>query len=102
MLRPPKNGLSGWIKNIRSGLAAVAKNPKLHLTWTTWKMMTWTMASKKIKSLSSVNEVMETASEEELVFIASTNPTLLHNLCALWSLEIQLKEEGKSFKNFDN
>ena len=65
-------------------------------------MMTWIMASKKIKSLSSVNEVMETASEEELVFIASTNPTLFYNLCMLWSLENQLKEEGKSFKNFDN
>jgi hypothetical protein len=65
-------------------------------------MMTLNMASKKVKGLSSVNEVMETASEEELVFIASTNPTLFHNLCMLWSLENQLKEEGKSFKNFDN
>lgn len=102
MLRPPKNGPNGWTKNIQNELVAAVKNLRLHLIWITLRMMTWTMASKKIKSLSSVNEVMETASEEELVFIASTNPNLFHNLCMLWSLENQLKEEGKSFKNFDN
>ena len=60
------------------------------------------MASKKTTSLFSVSEIMETTPDEELVFIASTNPTLFYNLCMLWSLENQLKEEGKSFKNFDN
>jgi hypothetical protein len=60
------------------------------------------MASKKSVSLFSVSEIMETTPDEELVFIVSSNPTVLESLCMFWSLELQLKKENKLTSNFIN
>jgi hypothetical protein len=60
------------------------------------------MASKKVNSLFSVSEIMETTPDEELVFIISSNPSILESLCMFWSLELQLRKERKPISNFNN
>lgn len=55
-------------------------------------------------SLSSkyltVGGAMESMTDEDLVFIATYNFPLLEIMCEAWSLELQLKKEGK-LENFD-
>jgi hypothetical protein len=55
-----------------------------------------TLTSKSL----SVGGAMEAMSDEDLVFIAATNFSLLEVMCNIWSLEIQLEKEGK-LENFD-
>lgn len=43
---------------------------------------------------------MESMTDEDLVFIATYNFPLLEIMCEAWSLELQLKKEGK-LENFD-
>ena len=43
----------------------------------------------------TVSEVMEDISDNDLSFIASYSPAVMHNLCLMWSLELQLDKEGK-------
>lgn len=55
-----------------------------------------TLTSKSL----SVGGAMKAMSDEDLVFIAATNFSLLEVMCNIWSLEIQLEKEGK-LENFD-
>jgi len=43
----------------------------------------------------TVGEAMETMSENDLAFIAAYNPQVFKTMCNMWSLEIELKREGK-------
>lgn len=43
----------------------------------------------------TVSEVMEDISDNDLSFIAFYSPAVMHNLCLMWSLELQLDKEGK-------
>ena len=38
---------------------------------------------------------METIPDKDLAFIAAYNPKVMHNLCTMWALEMELKREGK-------
>lgn len=49
---------------------------------------------------TTISAAMETMSEEDLVFIATYNFSLLEVMCNAWSLEIQLEKESK-LENFD-
>ena len=49
----------------------------------------------------NISEAMEVMSDEDLIFIAATNPRLLKNLCIFWSLELQLRKEKFKTQNFE-
>ncbi len=49
----------------------------------------------------NISEAMEVMSDEDLIFIATTNPKLLRNLCIFWSLELQLRKEKFKTQNFE-
>ena len=42
-------------------------------------------------------EAMETMPEEDLVFIATTNPALMKILCTFLTIELHLHEENKPY-----
>ena len=42
----------------------------------------------------TIGEAMEVIPEKDLIFIAAYNPQALKSMCLMWSLEIQLQEEG--------
>ena len=45
--------------------------------------------------IQTVSDAMETMSDKDLAFIAAYNPRAMHSLCTMWTLELQLKKEGK-------
>ena len=45
--------------------------------------------------IQTVSDAMETMSDRDLAFIAAYNPKAMHSLCTMWSLELELKKEGK-------
>jgi hypothetical protein len=45
--------------------------------------------------IQTISEAMETISDKDLAFIAAYNPKAMHSLCTMWTLELELKREGK-------
>jgi hypothetical protein len=45
--------------------------------------------------IQTVSEAMEAIPDKDLAFIAAYNPKAMHSLCTMWTLEIELKKEGK-------
>ena len=51
--------------------------------------------------IQTVSSAMETMSDKDLAFIAAYNPKAMHSLCTMWTLELQLKKEGKQITTAD-
>jgi hypothetical protein len=96
MSKPLKNGQNGWTNEIQIVSVVDVKRAKPAVTWSTWRRMTLNMTSK-----FNISEAMEVMSDEDLIFIAATNPRLLKNLCIFWSLELQLRKEKFKTQNFE-
>jgi hypothetical protein len=96
MSKPLKNGLNGWTNKTQTVSAVDVKRAKPAVTWSTWRRTTLNMTSK-----FNISEAMEVMSDEDLIFIATTNPKLLRNLCIFWSLELQLRKEKPKTQNFE-